>query len=121
MNGINANQDDQDDQDDPIVPPDATMKKAKKKRKQKQPTDPYAIRYKTKKRKIVQNESCIGKRNCSGKMMHYEKGHLKYYLQKYQHDGYCTNCVKRLIDTARINFYYCKTCSNMCCDKCYQK
>ena len=49
VNGINANQDDQDDQDDPIVPPDATMKKAKKKRKQKQPTDPYAIRYKTKK------------------------------------------------------------------------
>ena len=22
-------------------------------------------------------DSCIGKRNCSGKMMHYDKGHLK--------------------------------------------
>ena len=29
--------------------------------------------------------------------------------------------IKPLIDTAKINFYYCETCSNMCCDKCYQK
>ena len=42
--------------------------------------------------------TCKAKQNCNGKPMRYQKSHLKYYISKFKHDGYCTTCSKQLMD-----------------------
>ena len=85
MNVQNGNQ------NDPIVADEVNVQNAKKKRKQKESQDPYAIRYKTKKRKIVQCE-CQGRRKCRGSNKRQDKRDMNYFCNKYGMDTYCSGC-----------------------------